>query len=512
MNVAVALTSPVVPAWLAACIEALRRQPELTTRVVRVAGAAPAPPGGPAARLGGKALAPVTVALDEGDLHAADLVVDLTAGGVASGGSHGVWSFRLGENDDRTLPFAHEIAAGARTFEIALVRRIGERREALRIGRFAVTRWYPSTLKLALSQAARWPATLAAALASGAQLDAVREETAPHSLQLGALGRARFGAALLARLAGAAATALLQIDEWNVGFVDGGPRALLAEGPLRVRWLPAPDRNAFIADPFVVARNGVRAVFVETIGFADERGRIEALVLDENDRVVRRERAIDGATHLSYPYPLEIDGELYLVPENSAGNEVALYRCVRFPDRWEREAALFAGFDGVDTTLFRHDGRWWAFCTRWSHGSTLALFAFHAETPRGRWTPHALNPIVVDVASARPAGQPFLVDGTLYRPAQDCSQTYGGALAIARIDLLTPTAYRETIVRRHGARAFGRWGDGIHTVSFCGDTVVVDGKRAYRDPRKLPLAAKKVGAHVARLFNRRRPAKEATFA
>jgi hypothetical protein len=512
VNVAVALTSPLVPAWLAACIEALRTQPELTTRVVRVAGEPSPPPGGPAARLGGKTLAAATVALDEGGLNGADVVIDLTAGGIAAGAPHGVWAFRLGADDDRALPFAREIAGGARTFEIALVRRIGERREALRVGRFANTRWYPSTLRLALLQAARWPATLAAALAGGAQLDVVRTETAPHAAQLGVLGRVRFAGALLGRLAGATATALLQVDEWNVGFVEGGRRALLSEGPLNVRWLPAPERSAFIADPFVVARDGVRAILVETIGFADERGRIEALVLDEHDRVVRRERALERATHLSYPYPLEIDGELYLVPENSAGNEVALYRCVRFPDRWEREAALFAGFDGVDTTLFRHDERWWAFCTRWSSGSTLALYAFHAETPRGRWTPHALNPIVVDVTSARPAGQPFVVDGTLYRPGQDCSKTYGGGLAIARIDLLTPAAYRETIVRRHDARALGRWNDGIHTVSFCGDTVVVDGKHAYRDPRKFPSAAKKVGAEVARLFNRRRQAKEATFA
>src|SRR6202022_4835217 len=125
------------------------------------------------------------------------------------------------------------------------------------------------------------------------------------------------------------------------------------------------------------------------------------------------------------------------------------YRCVSFPDRWVRESALFSAFDGVDTTLFPHAGRWWAFCTRYSRGSTLALNAFFADSPRGPWSPHALNPIVVDVSSARPAGQPFTVDGTLYRPGQDCSESYGGGLAIARIDELTPAAYRETIVQRH---------------------------------------------------------------
>jgi hypothetical protein len=512
VKVAVALASPQVPAWHAACVEALRAQPELTTRVVRVAGEPPAAPHAIAVLLGAGALAPVSVALDEGDLQGADLIVDLTGNGAGAEAPSGVWSFRLGEDDDPALPFAREIASGARTFAVALVRRNGERCEMLRSGRFAVTRWYPGTLRIALSHAARWPATLAAAAANGARLDALPGEVATRRGALGALERVRFAGALAARLAGAAATALFEVDEWNVGFVDGGTRALLSEAPLQVRWLPRPERTAFIADPFVVERGGVRALFVETIGADDERGAIEALVLDENDRVVRRERVIDVATHLSYPYPLELDGELYLVPESSASNEVPLYRCVRFPDRWERDGTLFAGFDGVDTTLFRHDERWWAFCTRWSRGSTLALYAFYAETPRGRWTEHALNPIVVDVASARPAGQPFVVDGVLYRPAQDCSETYGGSLAIARIDELTPTAYRETIVRRHSARAFGRWNDGIHNVSFSGETVVVDGKHAYRDPRKLPLAARKAGALLGRLFNRRRRAEEATFA
>jgi hypothetical protein len=220
---------------------------------------------------------------------------------------------------------------------------------------------------------------------------------------------------------------------------------------------------------------------------------------------------IDIDTHLSFPYPVEIDGELYLVPENCSGNEVALYRCVSFPDRWERESALFPAFDGVDTTLFAHEGRWWAFCTRYSRGSTLALNAFYAASPRGPWSPHALNPIVVDVSSARPGGQPFTVDGALYRPGQDCSDSYGGALAIARIDELTPTAYCETIVQRHGARGFDRWNAGIHTVSFTRGRIVVDGKHVYRDLRKLPGAVRRLAARIGALFGRR-PAKEATFA
>ena len=510
MIVAVAVPSARIPAWHGWCIDALRREAGLHVRVVAVAGCASEPSRGLSARLAGVALAPVDVALDAGDCSGADVVIDLCGGAVSADAPQGVWSFRLGEGDGAALPFGREIAAGRRTFETVLACRIGDRWTRLRTGRFAVTRWYPTTVRLALAETARWPATLAAALAAGADLFVVPSET-PAVFPLTTFERLRFASSLGKRLGEALATGLLDIAEWNVGFVEGGCARLLSAEPLDVRWLPRPEPLTYIADPFVAERDGVRALFVESFDYHHERGAIDALVLDDADRVVRRGRVIDIDTHLSYPYPVEIDGELYLVPENCSGNEVALYRCVSFPDRWERESALFPSFDGVDTTLFAHEGRWWAFCTRYSRGSTLALNAFHADTPRGPWSPHALNPIVVDVSSARPGGQPFTVDGTLYRPGQDCSESYGGGIAIARIDELTPTAYRETIVQRHGARGFDRWNAGIHTVSFTRGRIVVDGKHVYRDLRKLPRAVRKLAARAGSLLGRR-PAKEATFA
>ena len=102
---------------------------------------------------------------------------------------------------------------------------------------------------------------------------------------------------------------------------------------------------------------------------------------------------------------------------------------------------------------------------------------------RGPWTPHAQNPVVVDVRCARAAGPPFAVDGALYRPGQDCSATYGGAVVIARIDELDPLRYAETIVSRVEAPRTGPYRDGLHTVSVSGDTIVLDGKRRYRDLR-----------------------------
>jgi hypothetical protein len=505
VNVAVVVAGTTVPAWQRACVDALRAVDGAHVRVVRVDGTPWREPSGLAAPLRGSALTAASLEPDaaDGDLAGADVVLDLSGTHVAAPAPHGVWSFRLGDGDENALPFAREIAAGARTFEIELVRTLNGRREQLRAGRFGVSTWYPSTVRIALSVAGGWPATLVAALRAGVPLVAAPVADAPVRNPLSARAAVAFAWRLGLNLGRAIFASLFEITEWNVGFAAGGARALLAGEPLAVRWLPRPARFSFIADPFVVERDGVRALLVEQFEYGRYRGVIDALVLDDDDAVVRTVRALDLPSHLSFPHPVELDGELYIVPESCAANEAALYRCERFPDVWRRDALVFP-FDAVDTTLFEHDGRWWAYCTRWARGSTLGLYVFHSASPRGPWTEHALNPVVVDVATARPAGKPFVVDGTLYRSGQDCSRTYGGGVAIARVDELSPTAYRETVVRRLDGSEFGRYAEGFHTVSFTRGDVVVDGKCVYHDARKLAWALRSIRARLGRMLRGRR--------
>jgi len=496
--VGVAIDGERIAAWQHSCIDALRAASGVDLRIVRIA----APPRRPrhrlARRLGGAVLAQSAVVPDAGvTLDGADIVLDLTAtGAVDANAPRGIWSFRLDRSDDAALPFAREIGHGAATIEIALVCRREGRRETLRSGRFGVGGSYGATLRLALLEAARWPRTMLAALAAGMESPPALDS--PRAPSLPPLEAARFAGALGARAASVVIERCFEVVEWNVGFLEGGPRALLNGAPLEIRWLPRPAPMTFIADPFFVERDGQRVLFVEEFDYRRDRGVIDALVLDANGGVAQRYRALDIPTHLSYPCPLEIDGELYLVPENCAGNEVALYRCVRFPDRWERARAIMPATDAIDTTLFRHDGRWWALCTRFARGGNQALFAFHAASIDGPWTAHAMNPIVVDVTSARPAGKPFTVDGVLYRPGQDCSRSYGRGLAIARIDVLSPSEYRETLVRRIDPPARSRYHDGIHTVNFSGADSVVDGKYVRYDWRKLASVARKARTRIAR--------------
>jgi hypothetical protein len=181
--------------------------------------------------------------------------------------------------------------------------------------------------------------------------------------------------------------------------------------------------------------------------------------------------------HVAYPYLFEHEGEAYCVPETSQANEVGLFKALEFPFRWVKVRTLLNGFPAVDSTVFQYEGLWWLTCTSDVEGSSLKLFIWHSEDLFGPWKPHERNPVKTDIASSRPAGTPFVHDGRLYRPAQDCSRTYGGRVAINRVTKLTTTEFVEERVATIEPFISSPYQDGVHTISAAGDITMVDSKR-----------------------------------
>ncbi|HEY8475333.1 MAG TPA: hypothetical protein VIN09_00545, partial [Chloroflexota bacterium] len=148
---------------------------------------------------------------------------------------------------------------------------------------------------------------------------------------------------------------------------------------------------------------------------------------------------------------------------------------VRFPSRWEKVATLVEGAAVVDPTVFFFEGRWWLLGADQETGSNNTLYAWHADDLFGPWVPHRANPLKTDVRSSRPAGTPFLHEGHLYRPAQDCSTTYGGSVVINRVTRLTPSEFHEEPVAVLRPDPKGPYPHGLHHISFAGGVTVVDG-------------------------------------
>ena len=238
-----------------------------------------------------------------------------------------------------------------------------------------------------------------------------------------------------------------------------------------------PPAGSIWADPFVLQRGASYFIFFEDLQFLKGNGRISVVSIDESGKVGVPVAALQTDHHLSYPFVFEADGQTYMIPESRAAHCISLYRCVEFPTRWVKVMNLMENVEAVDATLHFHDGRWWLFVNMMENlgASTWdELFVFHAEHfATQNWVPHALNPVVSDVRSSRPAGRLFVRDGKLYRPSQDSSHRYGWALNINLVEQLDPGRYSEKTV----SKAYPSWAPdvvGVHTYNTAGRMNVID--------------------------------------
>ena len=294
---------------------------------------------------------------------------------------------------------------------------------------------------------------------------------------------ARFAARSLARAAVRRLYLLCyNAPHWRVGwrFVDGDDVIDLRAHP-KSGWRDLPDdRRRFYADPFPIEQNGRLFVLVEDFAHALGYGVISAVEFDAGGPAGVPRPVLDTGSHLSYPFVFQHRGAIWMVPESVATRTVDLYRAEKFPDQWVKEATLLTGVEASDATLLEHDGRWWMFATVRAGGAfSDALHIWSAPELLGPWQPHRGNPVLVDIATARPAGRIVRRGGRLIRPFQDCTDGYGAALGLAEITGLDNEGFAQQVkvVLRPGPEWPGRR---LHTLNRSGRLECIDGSATAR--------------------------------
>jgi hypothetical protein len=267
-------------------------------------------------------------------------------------------------------------------------------------------------------------------------------------------------------------------EHWAVGLIAKPVLHVLDSfDACEIRWI-APRAGQVLADPVgAVARERGLQVLAEGYDFRDRKGRIVAFEVDESGAATPAREVLRSPVHLSYPHLIEHRGTTYCLPEAHASNHLRLFRAETFPDRWVADRVLLENFAGVDPTVVEHDGRWWLFATNHADQDEAKLYLFFADDLLGPWHAHPENPVKCDIRSARPAGPLFRRGADLFRPAQDCSRTYGGAVAVNRILALTPTVFREEIATTLRPDPRGPFPHGLHSLAGVGNFTLVDGKR-----------------------------------
>lgn len=293
---------------------------------------------------------------------------------------------------------------------------------------------------------------------------------------------------------------IFRCEIWQTGIMKARTADILGSlqyviEPEETDWLSAKDKNSYYADGFAIREHDRLLLFFENYNYRSRKGHISVSWFNERDNTFSNPTcSLEEPWHLSYPFIFKSGNDFFCLPESKTHGSLELYRLEPSTLKMTRVRTLIEGIEAVDPTLVFHQNHWYLFFMSGA-ATNVELQIWHAETLDGPFVPHALNPVKSNVGNARPAGPLFFLDRKLYRPAQDCSRTYGGRIIINEVKILTEDSFLEMAV---GVLDPPKGFEGIHNLSFAGDYMYFDCKKMafsranffYQLKRKFGLARK----------------------
>ena len=266
---------------------------------------------------------------------------------------------------------------------------------------------------------------------------------------------------------------LFRPEKWNIGFVEKKVSDIFKDELLQnIEWLPEPKRNEYYADPFGWEENGNLKIVFEHYKYKIQKG-----VLAISNSKGEMSTLLEAKVHLSYPFVLDrtdsVNNNRVILPESNQSKTIFCFDSAN-PKIGK---VLVENIPAIDATPVFYNNRWWIFCTHEGNFNNTNLYIYHALEFEGPWHPHGNNPVKCDVRSSRPGGTPFLLNNKLYRPAQDCSSSYGSAVIINEVIELDENTFKEQATKRIVPHKSWRYNKGLHTLSIAGRFIIIDAKR-----------------------------------
>lgn len=209
--------------------------------------------------------------------------------------------------------------------------------------------------------------------------------------------------------------------------------------------------NRFLADPFVINYNNKTVLFVEDFNFNSNKGVISAYEIDNNG-YKEIGVAIEEKFHLSYPFLIKEENDIFIIPESNKAKDIRIYKCIDFPLKWELKEILMKNVSAADTSIIKFNGKYWMFTNIDSsktgdHSSELHIFYSNNLISKD-WKPHKNNPIIFDSNQARNGGMICSEKNEFFRVFQQQSfDMYGKSLGISKIKTLNENEYKEEILK-----------------------------------------------------------------
>lgn len=216
---------------------------------------------------------------------------------------------------------------------------------------------------------------------------------------------------------------------WEIGFLDNSYESIVRGDALKLKLVTHDYPDSWFADPFILdVSDDEIVVFVEEVTKKCKKGTIAKLVIDRKTlHVTSKKTILERTGHLSFPVIVRHKGSIYVYPENSEDGSLNLYKYNPDDDSMTlvHELCDRPLTDAIITDYF----------------GKLKLFTTDIDAPNGYkldqydWNEASRKfeystSVLFEEHIARMAGKFFVVDGKLYRPAQESNTNYGHGMSI----------------------------------------------------------------------------------
>lgn len=275
----------------------------------------------------------------------------------------------------------------------------------------------------------------------------------------------------------------LYFKQWVIGLLRADISDIIRTKNFRqdnIKWIGPPTADRFFADPFIVRNeDGVIDILYEDFSIDEHYGNISVMSLDKNLEITSIKTLLDTHSHLSFPFIFREDGRIFVIPESVKNGAVSLWEYDKFNKTLVFRDELIR-MPLYDPAIFRQDDKYWLFGSLFEKRAEYKLHVFYSDELTGPYMPVRGNPVRSGLDGIRAAGGFIVVDGNIYRPAQNCENAYGESITINRLKVLDENYFAEepymtiNISRKNLEKNNIHT---IHTLNFSDDLIVVDGMR-----------------------------------
>lgn len=215
------------------------------------------------------------------------------------------------------------------------------------------------------------------------------------------------------------------------------------------------EPTIIVADPFLFVRNDKLFLFYEQKKLY-HNGTIMMTHTGDLQHWSEPVEVLREAFHLSYPWVLENNGHIYMIPETCGDRSVRLYEAANpeltefkfIKKLLEQEEDDNIRISYSDSSIVEKDGSYYLFTTVNCKGINQLLL-FYSDNLMGPYLRHPRSPVCVSQRYGRNAGSLLEYKGELYRVAQDCEKRYGDNVHILKVKKLSLSEYAEEVVKEN---------------------------------------------------------------